>query len=154
VLTRRRPRRIGTDEEEKEEDMGRIATIFLPVAALMVVLSAGAAVAGSPIIGTSGDDQIKGTHKAEEIRGLGGEDEVVDGLGKDVVYGGDGADNLIGYGRDTSVDRFYGGPGDDTIQSRDVPAAKDRVRCGSGFDHVYADEADVVSKDCERLRAW
>src|SRR5215207_7394964 len=78
--------------------MGRIATIFLPVAALMVVLSAGAAVAGSPIIGTSGDDQIKGTHKAEEIRGLGGEDEVVDGLGKDVVYGGDGADNLIGYG--------------------------------------------------------
>jgi hypothetical protein len=65
--------------------MGRRAMIFL-VAALMVVLSAGAALAASPIIGTDADEQIHGTNKAEEIRGLGGEDEITDGLGKDLVY--------------------------------------------------------------------
>jgi len=75
-------------------------------------------------------------------------------LGKDFVYGGEGSDNLIGYGGDTSVDRYYGGAGDDTVQSRDVPAVKDRVRCGPGVDRVYADKADVVSRDCERVRAW
>jgi Ca2+-binding RTX toxin-like protein len=142
----------GTDEDEKGGDMERVVKIFL-VAALVVVLSAGAALAASPIIGTDADEQIAGTKKPEKIRGLGGEDEITDGLGKDLVYGGDGADNLIGYGGDTSVDRFYGGTGKDTVQSRDVPAAKDRVRCGPGFDRVYADRADVVSEDCERVRA-
>jgi Ca2+-binding RTX toxin-like protein len=134
--------------------MRRTATIFLTVVALMVVLSAGVAVAASPIIGTDSGEQIKGTRHAEEIRGLGGDDEITDGLGKDLVYGDDGADNLIGYGGDTSVDRFYGRAGDDTIQSRDVPASKDRVRCGPGVDRVYADKADVVSEDCERVQAW
>jgi Ca2+-binding RTX toxin-like protein len=123
---------------------------------LMVALSAGAALAASPlsITGTNGDDQIKGTKKAEEIRGLGGDDEIVDGLREDTVYGGAGADNLIGYGGDTSVDRFSGGEGDDTVQSRDVPAAQDRVSCGPGVDRVYADKADVVSGDCEKAKIW
>jgi len=43
-------------------------------------------------------------------------------------------------------------PGDATIQPGDVPASKDFVRCGPGIDTVYADEADVVSGDCERVR--
>ena len=130
------------------------ATIFLAVAALMVVLSAGVALAASPIVGTDSGEQIKGTRHSEEIRGLGGADEITDGLSRDIVYGGKGKDNIIGYGGDTSVDRFYGKAGDDTIQSRDVPASKDRVECGSGLDYVYADKADVISSDCERVRAW
>jgi hypothetical protein len=28
------------------------------------------------------------------------------------------------------------------------------VACGSGVDRVYADDADVVSGDCERVKAW
>ncbi len=134
--------------------MGRRTVGLLATVLLMVTLSAGAVLAASPITGTSADDQIKGTNKAEEIRGLGGRDEITDGRGKDVVHGGKGADNLIGYGGDTSVDRFSGGAGDDTIQTRDVPASKDHVRCGAGFDRVYADKADVVSEDCERVKAW
>lgn len=59
-----------------------MATIFLAVAALMVVLSAGMAFAASPIIGTNGDEQLKGTNRAEEIRSLAGEDEIIDGLGR------------------------------------------------------------------------
>jgi Ca2+-binding RTX toxin-like protein len=135
--------------------MRHTATIFLAVAALMVVLfSAGVALAASPIVGTDSGEQIKGTRHSEEIRGLGGADEITDGLNRDIVYGDTGKDNLIGYGGDTSMDRFYGGAGDDTIQARDVPASKDRVQCGAGVDRVYADKDDVVSSDCERVRAW
>jgi Ca2+-binding RTX toxin-like protein len=137
---------------EREDEMARTATIFTAVVALMVLLSAGAVLAASPIIGTDRSEQIIGTRDAEEIRGLGGEDEIIDGLGRDVVVGGKGADNLIGYGGDTSVDRFSGGTGKDTIQSGDVPASRDRVLCGPGVDLVYADRADVVSEDCERVK--
>ena len=126
---------------------------MLAVGVLMVMLSAGAAFGASPVLtGTNDDDQLKGTSKAEEIRGLGGEDEIVDGLGEDVVYGGAGSDNLIGYGGDTSVDHFRGAAGRDIIQSVDVPATKDRVSCGPGVDRVYADKADAVADDCERVQ--
>ena len=64
-------------------------------------------------------------------------------------------DNLIGHGGDTSVDLFDAGSGNDTVQSRDVPAVKDIVECGSGTtDTVYVDKADVVSDDCEKVKAW
>ena len=127
----------------------------LTMVCLMVVLSAGVALGASSLItGTNGDDRIKGTSRAEEISALRGDDEIVDGLGADSVYANAGADNLIGYGGDTSVDRFYGGVGRDTIQSRDVPASRDRVGCGAGVDRVYADKADLVSSDCERVKAW
>ena len=129
---------------------------ILAMVGLIVALSAGGASASTTLIitGTNGDDQIKGTSRAEEIRGLGGSDEITDGLGRDLVYGGAGGDNLIGYGGDTSVDRFYGGAGSDIIQSRDVPAVKDYVGCGLGVDHVYADKADIVSSNCERVSTW
>jgi hypothetical protein len=140
------------DVDNKEQRM-RESIRMLAVGVLMLMLSAGAAFGAIPVLtGTNGDDQLKGTNKAEEIRGLRGEDEIVDGLGKDVVYGGAGSDNLIGYGGDTSVDRFRGAAGNDIFQPVDVPATKDRVSCGSGVDRVYADKADVVSDDCERVQ--
>lgn len=134
----------------------RQAVEILAMVFLVVVLSAGAALAASPlsITGTNGDDQIKGTSRAEDIFGLKGDDEITDGLGVDTVHGGRGADNLIGYGGDTSVDYFYGGGGNDIVQSRDVPAVKDYVSCGSGVDRVYADKADIVSVNCERVSIW
>src|SRR5215212_7473111 len=135
--------------------MGRTAKVLV-VVALMMVLSAGVALAASPLVitGTEAGEQIKGTKAAETIYGLGGSDEITDGLGRDLVYGGTGADNLIGYGGDTSLDRFYGGRGNDIVQSRDVPAVKDVVSCGTGTDTVYADKADVVGGDCERVKVW
>ena len=123
---------------------------------LVVFLAAGPALATLPalplIVGTDHAEQLEGTNGAEEIRGLGGADEIVDGRGKDVVRGGRGVDNLIGYGGDTSVDRFSGGGGNDTVQSRDIPALRDTVSCGTGTDTVYADKADTVSGDCERVK--
>jgi len=122
---------------------------------LVVLLSAGPALAALPlIVGTNVGEQITGTKNAEEIRGLGGSDEISDGLSRDLVYGGAGGDNLIGTGGDTSVDYFYGGRGGDILQPRDVPALKDIVSCGTGTDTVYADKADVVEGNCERVKAW
>jgi len=136
--------------------MGRTAKVLV-VAALMMVLSAGVALAASPLVitGTEAGEQIKGTKASETIYGLGGSDEITDGLGTDLVYGGRGGDNLIGYGGDTSKDRFYGGGGDDIVQSRDVPAVRDVVSCGAGTDKVLAaDKKDVVRDDCELKKIW
>jgi hypothetical protein len=33
-----------------------------------------------------------------------------------------------------------------------VPAVKDIVSCGGGFDRVVADSKDVVADDCEKVR--
>jgi Ca2+-binding RTX toxin-like protein len=122
---------------------------------LVVLLCAETALAALPVIvGTNSGEQITGTSKAEEIRGLGGSDEISGALGADLVYGGTGGDNLIGTASDTSVDRFYGGSGGDIFQPRNVPAVKDMVSCGPGTDTVYADQADVVGDDCERVEAW
>jgi Ca2+-binding RTX toxin-like protein len=139
--------------EEYEEGKGMKRTTGALVTMLVVVfLAAGPALAALPlIVGTHHAEQIRGTNNAEEIRGLGGSDEIVDGRGRDDVYGNAGVDNLIGYGGDTSVDHFYGGAGRDIIQSRDIPAVKDYVCCGTGVDRVYADKADIVSGNCEKV---
>ncbi len=151
--------------------MRRMATI-LAVAALMVTFSSGVALATFDIsfTGTNGTDIYTGSSLDEQISGLGGadrmngvggndlvaggpgSDELGDGLGQDVVYGGSGRDNLIGQGGDTSRDRFNAGIGDDTVQPVDAPAVEDVVNCGPGIDKVYADKADIVNDNCERVR--
>jgi Ca2+-binding RTX toxin-like protein len=151
--------------------MRRTATI-LATLAFMVTFSSGVALAAyeHSITGTDHTDILSGTGQTERILGLGGgdqlnggggsdlvkggkgQDELGDGSGRDTVYGGGGADNLIGQGEDTSLDRFYGGKDKDVVQSRDVPAVEDSVECGPGIDTVYADKADVVGGDCERVK--
>ena len=49
-------------------------------------------------------------------------------------------------------DVLLGGDGDDIIIADHVPAVKDIVSCGGGFDRVLADRKDVVAADCERVR--
>src|SRR5215212_113397 len=131
-------------------------TRVLGATCLVILLSAGPALAALPlIVGTNAGERIIGTKNAEEIRALGGSDEITDGFGGDLVYGGRGGDNLIGYGDDTSLDRFYGGGGDDIVQTRDVPAVRDVVSCGAGTDKVLAaDKKDVVRDDCELKKIW
>src|SRR5215213_7314645 len=128
-----------------ENTMKRTIRVLVAMC-LVVLLCAGTALAALPrIVGTNSGEQINGTRNAEEIS---------DGLGADLIYGGTGGDNLIGTASDTSVDRFYGGSGKDILQPRDVPAIKDMVSCGPGTDTVYADKADDIGGDCERVEAW
>src|ERR687893_348498 len=105
-------------------EMRQTATI-LAVVALMVVASSSAALAAykDSITGTEGEDIISGTGKSEHILGLGGDD------------------------------RLNGGGGGAPVRARDAPAVKDTVECGPGTDTVYADKADVVGDDCERIEA-
>jgi Ca2+-binding RTX toxin-like protein len=154
---------LGEAGREKETGMGRMAMVLTAVA-LMVVLSAGVAVAAS-ITGTQDRDVLDGSGKNETISGLGGPDTLNGSGGRDTVKGGDGGDEA---GGGAGADEVYGGPGDDylidapdnyrdvlhgnsgedNVQVRDFPAVKDVVYCGSGRDTSYVDRLDVVH-DCE-----
>src|SRR5215213_4213555 len=92
-----------------------------------------------------------------------GSDRLVGEGGRDIVEGWEGSDRLIGGGGadlfvdgpldDTSKDEILsGGDGDDAFFVDNVPATKDTVACGNGFDRVAADAKDVVAPDCERVR--
>ena len=130
--------------------MRRMATILAAVA-LMVTFSSGVALAAFED-SISGGDQINGGGGNDLVKGGAGADELGDGLGQDSVYGGVGKDNLIGQGGDASSDHFFAGRGDDIVQPWDSPAVKDVVNCGPGTDRVYADKADVIKDNCERVR--
>ncbi len=82
------------------------------------------------IVGTPGNDVLRGTGKPDviaalrgndKVRGLGGNDRVCAGRGRDAVYGGAGRDRLEGAsGRDTLIggpdrDALKGGRGKDTL---------------------------------------
>ncbi len=44
-----------------------------------------------------------------------------------------------------------GGDGDDILFGDHVPAVKDIVSCGGGFDRAVVDRKDVVADDCEEV---
>ena len=147
--------------------MGRMAMVMTAVA-LMVVLSAGVAVAAS-ITGTEDRDVLDGSGKNETISGRGGPD-TLNGAGGGGTKGGDGGDEA---GGGTEADEVHGGPGDDylidapdndrdvlhgnsgedNVPVRDFPAIKDVVYCGSGRDTAYVDRLDVVPRLRDRAAA-
>ena len=75
----------------------------------------------SRLIGTSGNDQIKGSQANEVLRGLKGDDQLIGRHGNDEIYGG--ADN----------DRLIAGSGDNTLQGG---AGQDTFVVGKGFDVI------------------
>jgi chitodextrinase len=89
-------------------------------------------------VGTPHRDVLQGTAGRDILRGLAG-DDVLYGLARnDVLYGGPGRDRLLG------------GSGSDVVHAGD--GARDVISCGVGRDLVYADRADRVGRDCERVR--
>ena len=78
---------------------------------------------GGPIVGTNGDDVIRGTKYGEHILGyeghdiicgMGGNDLLKGAQGNDRLYGGDGKDYLMGSYDD---DELYGGRGNDKFDA-------------------------------------
>jgi hypothetical protein len=49
-------------------------------------------------------------------------------------------------------DILSGGDGDDILFGDHVPAVRDIVTCGGGFDRAVVDRKDVVADDCEQVR--
>ncbi|WP_432511282.1 ExeM/NucH family extracellular endonuclease [Kineococcus sp. SYSU DK001] len=80
------------------------------------------------VVGTPGDDVLKGTNKADVIVGLGGNDVITGGNGDDVVCGGDGDDRVWG---GNGSDVLLGGAGDDVLDGGNGP---DRLFGGAGRD--------------------
>jgi hypothetical protein len=77
------------------------------------------------IVGTSGNDVIRGSALGNDLRGLSGNDIIDGGLGADIIDAG---------------------AGDDSVTSRDGLA--ELVDCGGGTDTVVADDVDVTD-GCE-----
>jgi Ca2+-binding RTX toxin-like protein len=81
-----------------------------------------------------------------------GNDYVLAGKGSDNAVGGEGNDLLFECClREFSKDTLSGGSGNDVIDVWNKPAVKDVVACGSGFDRVISDRADLVAPDCEKV---
>jgi chitodextrinase len=89
-------------------------------------------------LGTAHSDVIHGTARRDILRGLAGNDVLYSFAGNDVLSGGPGRDRLLA------------GPGSDVVHADD--GARDVISCGPGRDLAYADRADRVGRDCERVR--
>jgi len=107
-------------------DHVRRLALVIGLVAVSAVMAAGvwARVAGR-IVGSAGNDVLRGTAKADILDGRAGNDRLLGLAGKDVLIGGRGRDRLVG-GR-----------------------GKDRLRCGPGRDVAIADATDTVAADCE-----
>lgn len=143
----------------------RRGVLLLASVVLAMLLASGVAYA-AVIRGTNGDDnRLNGTPRSDSIYGLAGDDGLRGYASGDTLDGGPGGDHLRGMGgpdlllgrggRDVifgqrGSDRVNGGSGNDTIRV-DKPKGEraDLVGCGNGYDTVYANRRDSVSKDCE-----
>ena len=110
------------------------------------------------LLGGPGNDWLD-THPMGFRRG---DKNLQGGPGNDIVFGDKGSDNVLGDAgndflvdgptREFSLDKLSGGAGTDVFLVENVPAAKDIVTCGSGFDWIIADRKDLVAPNCERVR--
>ncbi len=115
-----------------------------------IVASPGLITKGTPrrdvIIGTSGDDDIRGMGGDDIICGEGGDDSISGGNGKDILFGGDGDDNLQG---GNGKDEQHGGNGNDDLGggtgSDDLfgESGDDSLNGGSGRNRLHHDNDDT-----------
>ncbi len=114
------------------------------------------------VLGLDGNDTLYADDTyyvvdGDTLYGGSGNDTLVGGYGQDTLYGGPGNDTLTG---GPSADILNGGPGQDHIEGGGggdtiyaVDGRRDWITCGkNGYfrrDTVYADQHDVVEKDCE-----
>jgi Ca2+-binding RTX toxin-like protein len=103
--------------------------------------------ARATIVGTEGDDVLRGTSERDVICGGGGDDAILGSLGNDVLCGGPGAD-LIHGGRGNDLasagagdgDRVIGDLGDDKLLGG--PGDHDEVAGSLGIDTVSGGPGD------------
>ena len=95
--------------------MGRKAILLLTSLAVMVVVSAGLALAAA-ITGTNGPDTLNGTQDADKIAGSAKGDTINGKAGNDQLFGDSGNDNVNG---GPGADNVQGGTGTDTANGQD-----------------------------------
>ncbi|WP_419943687.1 Ig-like domain-containing protein [Candidatus Poriferisodalis sp.] len=131
----------GTDSFYYEvcDSLGNCATAEVTV----MIGTTGCTIVGTSgndiIRGTPGDDVICGLAGDDNIRGIGGNDVIIGGPGDDDINAGDGDDTVWGgLGADTldggpGNDTIRGGPGDDTLVAN---SGTDRLDGGPGGDTI------------------
>jgi hypothetical protein len=122
--------------------------------------------AGGPgndgVAGSLGSDNVLGSKGNDFVFGDEGSDSALGGEGRDLIDGHTGSDRMLGQGggdwlvedglSEFSKDVLSGGSGNDVIDVFHKPAAvQDVVTCGSGFDRVISDRANLVAPDCEKV---
>ena len=122
---------------------------------------------GGLLSGTDKDEKLSGNKGEDEIRGLGGSDFIFGGDSNDVIYGGPGNEALLLGGEGDDViyagdgddgetiggngeDVVYGGDGNDAPLQVDGDRQRDKLYCGAGRDHYFADKIDYVDSSCEK----
>jgi Ca2+-binding RTX toxin-like protein len=107
------------------------------------------------LLGGSGNDFVFGDKGSDRV--------VAGGEGRDLIDGFTGSDRMLGEGggdwlfdgpldEASKNDVLSGGDGDDILFGDHVPAVRDIVTCGGGFDRAVVDRKDVVADDCEEVR--
>ena len=94
---------------------------------------------GSAILGTEGDDELRGTLEDDLLRGLGGDDSLLGSDGDDVLEGGPGNDFLRG---DVGADTVEGGDGDDEVFAGPGDMGADVIYGGAGNDTIGGAQGD------------
>ncbi len=95
------------------------------------------------VVGTAGDDVLRGGNRPQVLIGLDGSDRLVAGNAGDCLVGGEGDDLLEGgNGRDTML----GGGGDDDLRGGN---GADVVQGGEGSDRCDAGRGPGHLVDCE-----
>lgn len=95
------------------------------------------------IVGTEGDDRIRGTSGVDVIVGLGGNDRIAGRGGNDIVCGGTGRDDLRG---DNGADRLFGEQDDDTLRGN---SGNDLLDGGPNIDRCLGGSGTNVKVGCE-----
>ena len=90
------------------------------------------------LVGTAGDDVLRGTDGVDVIVGLGGDDRIYGYNGGDIICGGEGKDRIFGGKR---ADIIFGGPGPDRING-DVGA--DQLTGDEGNDRILGGQGDDI----------
>ena len=111
------------------------------------------------LLGGPGKDIVNGGNLQEpfggdkKLVGGGGNDAVQGGLGPDNMLAQEGNDFLLGgeFGPPAAKDTLTAGDGNDVIDVFNKTPGKDLVACGAGIDRVFADRADAVAPDCEKV---
>ena len=114
------------------------------------------------LLGGRDSDNTLGDSGNDFLNGDIGSDRAVGGQGRDLIEGWTGSDRILGGGGDllihgpieesSKLNVLSGGEGEDIFLGENVPAVKDIVSCGGGFDRAMADSKDVVADDCEKVR--
>ena len=96
------------------------------------------------IVGTEGNDVLKGTTRADVIVGLGGKDQVNAKKGNDLVCAGAGKDHVVG---GPGADDLFGEAGDDNLIGN---KGGDRLNGGAGEDRCNGGSGTNTTASCEK----